>query len=101
MNQKLFLLLYGRQKTQEQFKKFSKAESKDNRDYKLRPRNPRKHFTIKRLICLSGEICSAEKKKKGFQVLCSTFILTGINSVLYFRVILEDRAIAKLYILAI
>lgn len=47
-------------KTEEQFKKFSKAESKNNRDYKVRTRNPLKHFTVKRLICLSGEICSAQ-----------------------------------------
>lgn len=47
-------------KTEEQFKKFSKAESKNNRDYKLRTRNPLKHFTVKRLICLSGEMCSAQ-----------------------------------------
>lgn len=55
-----FYGLYGRQKTQEQFKKFSKAESKDSKDYKLRTRNLTKHFTVKRLICLSGEICSAQ-----------------------------------------
>lgn len=41
-------------------KKFSKAESKDNREYKPRTRNPTKRFTVKRLICLSGEICSAQ-----------------------------------------
>lgn len=27
-------------------KKFSKAESKDNREYKPRTRNPTKHFTV-------------------------------------------------------
>lgn len=50
----------GDKKTQEQFKKFSKAESKYNKDYKPRTRNPTKRFTVKRLIWLSGEICSAQ-----------------------------------------